>query len=168
MMQGSYELAVFDVRVQPLLGRHLTRVRKQCIPRFIGEPRLLPGVSGGDGAGYESPRFVRSRAGLENQVQACTDGNAYQQLERQLGDPPVHDLAQRRLRDAQQLRGCRLAQLLPFEQACNLQSNIAPQRLDGRRVSRGNHSDVTIVISDLLYKRDYPLIYETAAGRRCR
>jgi hypothetical protein len=37
---------------------------------------------------------------------------------------------------------------LPFEQARNLQSNIAAQRLDGRSVRRGSHSDITIIISN--------------------
>lgn len=151
-MQRGDELAVLEVRVEPLLGRHVTRGCKQCIPRFVGEPRSRRGASGGYRASYESTGFFRRRSGLENQVQTCTDRNANQQLERQLGYSAVHNLAQRRLRYTQQLRGCCLAQLPSFQEPSNLQSNIAPQRLDGRRIGRCIHSYFTIDVANPLCK----------------
>jgi len=164
MMQRGDELAVFDVSIQPLLGRHVTRSRKERMPRFIGEPRPCRGVRDGSGAGQEGTGFFRRRTGLENQVQTCTDRNANQQLERQLGDSPVHDLAERRLRYLQQLRGGRLAQLPSFEEPGDLQGNIATQRLDGGHIG-SIHSESTIGIVNKLCKPRRILIYEAAGWR---
>ena len=137
---------MLEMSVQPLLGCHLSGSRKQCVPRIIGKPGSRTCASSWHGATYESPRFLWHRSDLENQMQVCTNGNAQQQLQRQVGYPAVHDLAQRGLRYPQQLRrGC-LTQLLPLQKACDLQSNVVAQRLDGRDIFWLTHSYLTIVL----------------------
>lgn len=146
-MESGNELTVFEVSAQALLKRHLSRSRKQRVPRFLGKLGSDTGADGRHSAGYEGSCFLGHCAGLENQMQSRTNCNTNQQFERQVRYPAVHDLAQRGLRYTQQLRcGC-LIQLLSLHGASDLQSNIAAQCLDSRYVFFGIHSALTISLS---------------------
>src|SRR5688572_23261003 len=102
-MEGRDELAVLEVCVQALFGRHLAGGRKQHITRVIGELRARTRASSRRRTAHESARFFRDSSGLQDQMQTCSYCNTQQQFERKVGDPPVDDLTERGLRYSQQL-----------------------------------------------------------------
>jgi hypothetical protein len=145
-IQTGHELTVVEMGVQALLGRHSSYSCEHRIPRTVGKRGSHTLTSRRHS--YESSCLFRHRSGLKDQLQTCANRDSNQQLERQAGYPAAHDLADRELRDLQQLGRCRLAQLLPDQEPRYLQGHVPAQGPDGQYITLRFHHECTIRIAD--------------------
>jgi hypothetical protein len=149
-VERDHQLAMSGMRFEPLLRSQISCILAQCLTCLIGnlrpqDPTLLKWLARDERSG-----FFRILACLQHHRQFGTHCDADQQLQGKLLDFPVHDLAHSRLRDSQAFRRGGLGLAATPDVACDLQRQIAAQRLDGAGVGISDHSVLTITLANTL------------------
>jgi hypothetical protein len=100
-VQLAHELVVLEERLQSLFRCEAASRLDDGVTRGVGKPGDMGPERARSACGDECAGFLGNLAGLKRHRETCTDCDPEQQLERDARHAAIHDLAERRLGNAE-------------------------------------------------------------------